>query len=49
MLILVRKENEKDQTHIFQGTYFDSFQIHQLSIMHHFEYIIHDNPLNFLF
>ena len=30
MLIMVQKENEQDQAHIFQYTYFESFQIHQL-------------------
>ena len=49
MLILVQKENEEDQAHIFQETYFKSFQIHQLTIMYHFEHINHDNPLNVLF
>ena len=49
MLILVQKENEQDQAHIFQETYFKSFQIHQLTIMYHFEHINHDNPLNVLF
>ena len=49
MLILVQKENEEDQAHIFQETYFKSFQIHQLTIMYRFEHISHDNPLNVLF
>ena len=33
MLILVWKEKEHDQAHIFQDTYFDSFQRHQLTIL----------------
>ena len=39
ILILDRKENKQDQAHIFQGTYSKSSQIHQLTIMYHFEYI----------
>ena len=49
MLVLVRRENEQDQNHTFQETYFESSVIHQLTIMHCFEHINHDNPLNFLF
>ena len=49
MLILMRKDNEQDQAHIFQDTYFESFQIHQLTVVYHFEHIMHDNLLNFLF
>ena len=49
MLILVRKENEQDQVHIFQETYFESSQIHQLTIMFRFQLINHDSPLNILF
>ena len=49
MVILAQKENEEDQAHIYQDTYFESSQIHQLTIMYHFEHINHDNPLNFLF
>ena len=33
MLILVQKENEQNQVHIFQDTFFESFQIHQLAAM----------------
>ena len=49
MLILVQKENEQDQAHIFQGTYLKSYQIHQLTRMYHFEHTNYDILLNFLF
>ena len=38
MLILVWKESEQAETHIFYDTYFESFQIHQLTILYHFEH-----------
>ena len=47
MLILVEKENEQDEVHIFQGTYFESSQIHHLIIVYRFKHINHDNPLVF--
>ena len=40
MPILVQEENEQDQANIFQDTYTKSYQIHQLSIMRHFEHAI---------
>ena len=46
MLRLVRKENEQNQTHIFQDTYFESFKILQLIIRYNLEHINHDNLLN---
>ena len=46
MLILELKEILQDQAHIFQDT-FESFQIHQLTIMYRFENIYHDVLLNF--
>ena len=49
MIILVQKDNEQDQAHLFYDKYFESFQIQQLTIMYRFEHINHDNPLNFLF
>ena len=49
MLILVQSENEQSQVYIFQGTYFESSQIHLLTIMYHFEHKNHDILLNFLF
>ena len=49
MLILVRKEVEKDQVHIFQDKYFGRSKIHHLTIIYHFEHINHDNPMNFVF
>ena len=42
MLILVQRENEQDQAHIFQDTYFKCFQIHMLTIMYHSEHITHE-------
>ena len=44
MLILVQ-----DWVHIFQDTYFESSQIHQLKIMYCFEHKNHEIHLNFLF
>ena len=39
MLILMWKENEPGQGHIFQKTHFKSFQIHQVAtIIYCFEY-----------
>ena len=48
MLILVLKENGQDQAHIFEATYFKSFQVHHLTKIYCFEQINHNNPLNFL-
>ena len=48
-LILVQYENEQGQVHIFKDTYLGSCQIHQLTIMYHFEQTNHDINLNFLF
>ena len=45
MLILVQKEHEQDQAHVFQGKYFENFEIYQLRIMYHFENINHNNSL----
>ena len=47
MLILVQKENEEDQIHIFQDAYFGSSQIHQLTIMYRFEHANHHIQLIF--
>ena len=47
MLILVSKESELDQVHIFQDTYFESSKIHPLTIMYCFEHKNHDILLNF--
>ena len=44
MLTMVRKENDKDQAHIFQDTYFKSFQMRYC-----FEQTNHNILLNFLF
>ena len=49
MIIPERKENRQDQAHIFQDTYFKSFEIHQLTRMYCFAHINHDNPINLLF
>ena len=49
MTILVWKEYEQDEANIFQDTYVESFQIHQLTIMYHFEHTNYDIILNFLF
>ena len=45
----VVKDNEQNQAHIFQGTYFESSQIHQLTIMYCFEHTDHDIHLKFYF
>ena len=45
----VQKKNEQGQVHIFKGTYFESFQIYQLTTMYCFEHINYDNLLNFFF
>ena len=34
MLILVRKENAQGQAHIFQDKYFESSQMHHLTIVY---------------
>ena len=47
MLILVQKENEEDQIHVFQDAYFGSSQIHQLTIMYRFEHANHHIQLIF--
>ena len=43
LIILVRKENEQDQAHIFQDKYFQISQIYHLTIMYCFDHINHDN------
>ena len=48
MLILVQKENEKDQVYTFQYIYFENFQIYQLPIMYHFVHTNHYNDPDFL-
>ena len=48
MLNLMQKENEHDQANIFQETYLESSQIHQLAILHRFQHINHDIILRFL-
>ena len=48
MLILVSRENKQDQV-VFQDTYLENCQIHQLTIMHHFEHTNHAILLNFIF
>ena len=49
MLILVQKQNEQDQAHIYQETNSESCKIHQLTIMYHFKHTNHCIYLNFLF
>ena len=49
MLILVQKKNEQGQVHISQGTYFESFQIYQVTIMYCFEHTNHGIHLKLLF
>ena len=49
MLILVQKENEEDQIHVFQDAYFGSSQIHQLTIMYRFEHANHHIQFIFFF
>ena len=39
----------EDQVHMFQDTFFESFQIHQLAAMWEFEHTSHGFLLNFLF
>ena len=46
MLINVPEQNEQDQAHIFQDTYFESCQIHLLTIMYGFEHTNHGIFLN---
>ena len=48
MLILVQKENEQDQAHIFKGRYFKSCLKHQLPIMYHLKHTNHGIHLDFL-
>ena len=48
-LIQLKYENEQGQAKIFQDKYFESFQIHQVTIMYRFEQINHDILLNCLF
>ena len=45
ILILVLKENDQDQAHIFQDKYLESSQMYQLIMMHCFEHIFNNNPL----
>ena len=47
MLIQELKEILQDQAHIFLDQYFERSQIHQLTIMYHFEYTIPNILLNF--
>ena len=47
MLILVQQENEQGQVHIFQDIYFESSQIHLLTVMYCFEHTNHDILPNF--
>ena len=42
MIIQEVEEILKDQAHIFQDIYFESSQIHPLTIMYFFEYTNHD-------
>ena len=49
MLIQELKEILQDQAHIFQDKYFESSQIHQLTIIYRLEHTNHDILLNFLF
>ena len=49
MLILDLKEVLQDQVCIFEGIYFESFQIHHLTIMCRFEHTDHDILLIDLF
>ena len=46
MLILMQQKTDQE-AHIFSDIYFQSFSIHQLTIMYRFEHISYDNPLNF--
>ena len=47
MLILVQQENEQGRFHIFQDTYSEIFQIHQLTILYCYEHVNHEIFLNF--
>ena len=47
LIILVQKENEQGQIHIFQDTKFESYQVHQLTIMYCFGHTNHDILLIF--
>ena len=49
MLTQVQIENEQNQGYIFQYIYFESLQIHQKTITHHFKHIDHDIHQGFLF
>ena len=49
MLILVPKENEQDQTYLFQNTYSKSCKIHHLAIMYCFVHTNQRIHLTFLF
>ena len=49
MLIQEMKKTLQDQADIFQDTYFESFQIHELTTMKRFELPIHDILRNFLY
>ena len=49
MLIQELKKNLQDRICIFRDTYFESSQIHQLTIMYYFEDTNHYTLLNFLF
>ena len=48
MLIQVQTKNERDQVHLFQYIYLQSFQIHLQAIVYHSEHIDHDIRLAFL-
>ena len=49
MLILVNKENEQHEVHIYQYTYFRSSQMPELIITYCFEHKNQDVLLNILF
>ena len=49
MLILVQQENEQGQVNISEELSFESSQIHQLTLMYHFEHTNHNILLNYLF
>ena len=49
MLTQELKEISQDQAYIFQDRYFESYQIHQLTIIYRFEDTNQENLLNFLF
>ena len=48
-IILVQKGNEQFQVHIFQLSYFESFQEHQLPIIYRFKSTNRDIHLSFFF